>query len=299
MAEDIAKRFRIAFPILRLLQYLVPQGLATSLLRRSMRVVKLEEGIAHRRQLVEGVACDWAIPEGSTDEAILIYLHGGGFVMPQTPNHLRMVARIAKEMGVKALLVDYRVAPAHPFPAALEDCRRVFGWVRSQGFSAKQIVLAGDSAGGNLALSLLMMLRKEGEELPAGIASLSAVTDLTPEKPTRVGFRDPILPGRSMDYYRRSYLGSADPHSPLISPLLGDFTDFPPMLIHVGDEEILREDSIRLAERAKGAGVALRFEIFPRMWHVWQLFPGLPEARRSLMEISDFLKNCLEAARAG
>jgi acetyl esterase/lipase len=202
---------------------------------------------------------------------VLLYFHGGGFVFGMTPPHLQMGAYLAQKLGMRVLMVDYRLAPKHPYPAALNDCETAYFWLMKQGILSQNIVFAGDSAGGNLTLTLLMKLRDSGSPLPAAAVCLSPVTDLTPRDKQPNEFKDPLLPPKAVNLYNQSYLGNQDPHDPLVSPVCGNLRGLPPLLVHVGEEEILREDSVRISNLAKSAGVDVRLEIYPRMWHVWQL----------------------------
>jgi acetyl esterase/lipase len=193
-------------------------------------------------------------------------------------------------MGMRVLMVDYRTAPSHPFPAALDDCVTAYHWLLKQGVVAQNIVVAGDSAGGNLTVTMLMKLRDSGTSLPAAAACLSPVTDLTPRDNLPQGFQDPLLSPKAVRFYNRSYLGNKDAHNPLISPVFGNLRGLPPLLVHAGEDEILRDDALRIASLAESAGVDVRLEIFPRMWHVWQLNLTLPQAIQSLDDIAHFLK---------
>jgi len=221
---------------------------------------------------------------------VLLYLHGGGFVLGLTPPHLQMVSHLAEKMDIRILMVDYRLAPEYPFPAALDDCVTVYRWLLKQGISAQNIVVAGDSAGGNLTITSLMNLRDDGESLPAAAACLSPATDLTNKDNQHQEFEDPLLPPKATRFYSKSYVGHHDAHDPLISPVFGDLRGLPPLLVHVGEDETLRDDAIRIASLAKSVDVDVRLEIYPRMWHVWQINLTLPQAIHSLDDIGQFLK---------
>jgi acetyl esterase/lipase len=254
-----------------------------------MARVHLGAGVNRQAVSADGVPCEWIIPQNSRPDQVLLYLHGGGFVFGLTPLHLKMGAYLARETAMRVLMVDYRLAPDHPFPAALEDCVAAYRWLRQHDIPAQDTVVAGDSAGGNLTLTTLMKLRASGSALPAAAACLSPVTDLTPNHKRREGFKDPLLPGKAMKLYSQSYLGDHDGHDPLISPVFGDLRGLPPLLVHAGEDEILREDAIRIANRAESMGVDVRLEIYPRMWHVWQLYLALPQAVQSLDDVAQFL----------
>lgn len=191
-------------------------------------------------------------------------------------------------------MVNYRLAPDHPFPTALEDCLVAYCWLLKQSFLAQSIVIAGDSAGGNMTVTLMIKLRDDGMPLPVAAACLSPVTNLTEKGSRNQDFKDPLLPPKAVRFYSRSYVGDNEARTALISPVFGDLSGLPPLLVHVGEDEILREDADRIADRAKADGVDVRLEIYPRMRHVWQLFLALPEAVQSLDDISHFLCSHLE-----
>jgi len=172
----------------------------------------------------------------------------------------------------------------------LDDCATAYRWLLKQGISAQNIGVAGDSAGGNLAITLLMKLRDSGDPLPAAAACLSPVADLTHKDNLRKGFNDPLLPPKAVRFYNKAYVGQNDPHDPLISPVFGNWHSLPPVLVHAGEDEILRDDAVRISDLAKAAGVDVQLEIYPRMWHVWQLYLKLPQTIQSLDHITRFLR---------
>jgi epsilon-lactone hydrolase len=297
-ASPVERRIRASLVIPRTLQLFMPRRLSNWVLKRGMAHVRLEADVTREAVLANGVACEWIIPTNSPTDIVLLYLHGGGFVMGLTPPHLQMVAYLANKMGRRALMVDYRLAPENPYPAALEDCATAYGWLLKRGVPAQNIGIAGDSAGGNLTITTLMKLREEGESLPAAAACLSPVTDLSNKYKLDRGFKDPLLPIKAVRFYNESYVGHNDAHNPLISPVYGDWHGLPTMLVHAGEDEILCEDARRMASLAEAAGVEVRLEIYPRMWHVWQLYLSLPQARQSLDEIAQFLKEHMGVDRA-
>jgi acetyl esterase/lipase len=253
-----------------------------------MAHLRLDDGVNRQAVSADGVSCQWVIPQNSPTDQVLFYLHGGGFVFGLTPPHLQMGAYLARKMNMRILMVDYRLAPKHPFPAALDDCAAAYRWLLKQGISAQNIVVAGDSAGGNLAITLSMVLRDSGDPLPAAAACLSPAVDLAKDN-AHPGYQDPLLPPRAVRFYTQSYVGDNDAHDPLISPVYGDLRGLPPLLLHVGEDEILRDGAVRFAELAEAADVDVRLEIYPRMWHVWQLNLALPQATQSLDDIAQFL----------
>lgn len=287
--SPVERKIRRTLPLIRFFQNVIPLSVSQRLLRRGTARVQLPGDVVGETVSADGVPCEWITPKNYTPDQVLLYLHGGGFVFGQTPQHLLMGAYFAKSMGVRVLMVDYRTAPEHPFPAALEDCVTAYLWILKQGVTAQNIVVAGDSAGGNLTITMLMKLRDDHRPLPAAAACLSPVTDFTPkDNPER--FKDPLLPAKAIKFYTKSYLGDNDGCNPLISPVFGNLEGFPPLLVHAGEDEILREDAARIVDLAKAAGVDARLEIFPRMWHVFQINLALPQAKQSLDEIADFFK---------
>lgn len=275
--------------VIRFMQAYMPRRLTGPLNKMGLSRAHLPEGVTRGAVSADGVPCEWVIPRGSPSDRVLLYLHGGGFVFGQTVLHMEMMGYLAPKAGVRSLMVDYRVAPRDPYPAALDDCVAAYRWLVKQGIPAANIVVAGDSAGGNLAITTLMRLRDCGEALPAGAVCLSPVTDLSGEGHVSRDYKDPVIHPKAGKYYNKSYLAGSDPHNPLISPVFGDWRGLPPLLIHAGEDEILREDAVRAAELAKAAGVDVRLEIYPRMFHVWQIYPGLPEARQSLDDVAQFV----------
>lgn len=282
------RRIRAALPLIRFLQTRVPLRWTGRPLRWATARARVPADVTRQVVSADGVPCEWLIPQDSPPDRALVYLHGGGFVFGVTPQHIGMVAGLARQMGVRALVVDYRLALDHPYPAALDDCVTAYRWLLRGGIPPQNTVLAGDSAGGNLVLTTMMKLRAGGEPLPAAAACLSPVADLTePRRPAR--FEDPLLPLRAIRFYNASYVAQGDGRDPLISPAYGDWHGLPPLLVHVGEAELLRDDATRIAAAARAAGVDVRLEMYPRMWHVWQIFPALPQAVASLDDIARFL----------
>ena len=297
MAQTNEQKIRAQLPFIRFLQAYLPLKVARWAEKRSATHVNLPTDITREVVLADGVRCEWLIPPNSPNDQVLLYLHGGGFVYGLSSLHRQMVAYVAQKMSVRVLLVDYRLAPDFPFPAALEDCVIAYRWLLKQGAVAQQIVLAGDSAGGNLVLTTLMKLRASGDPLPTAAACLSPVADLSDRGNSSKGFRDPLLHPKAMRFFNESYTAHQDARDPLISPVFGDWHNLPPLLVHAGEDESLRDDAVQVASLAKAAGVDVRLEIYPRMWHVWQLYLTLPQATQSLDDIAQFLKAHLMAAR--
>jgi monoterpene epsilon-lactone hydrolase len=293
--SSIERKARASLPITRFMQTYIPLPVAHWLLKQGVARVRLGAGVIREAVSADGVPCEWVIPQNNPTEQVLLYIHGGGFVFGLTPPHLQMGAYLAQKMGMRVLMVDYRLAPEYPYPAALDDCVTAYHWLLKQDILAQNIVVAGDSAGGNLTVTMLMKLRDSGNSLPAAAACLSPVTDLTPRDNLREGFKDPLLPPKVVEFYNQSYVGNSDARDPLISPAFGNLRGLPPLLVHVGEDEILCDDAVRIASLAESVGVDVRLEIYPRMWHVWQINLTLPQAVQSLDDIAHFFKTHLES----
>lgn len=232
--------------------------------------------------------------EGAREDYIILQLHGGGYIGAMR-NAYRTFAGLYNEMGcgMSVLTIDYRVAPEDPYPAALEDAVAAFDWLTGHGWKEKQIIVAGDSAGGGLALALCMYLKDRGSELPAGIIAMSPWTDLTASGPSYEENydKDPLF-GNTRDslIYNRDYVGENDPRNPYISPMFGEYEGFPPMLIQVGSIEMLLSDSETVARKAKEAGVLVKLTVYEGMFHIFQMaLKLLPESRAAWVEIGEFL----------
>ena len=231
----------------------------------------------------------------STSKWVILQLHGGGYVGAMR-RHYKQMAGLYSEVGGGATVVtvDYRVAPEHPFPAALEDALEAYEWLLEQGYKNDQIILAGDSAGGGLAMALCHTLKARWRGTPAGIVAMSPWTDLTLSGSSYKDNYDidPVFGNeRSELIFENPYVGDADPKDPRISPLFGDFYGFPPMLIQVGTDEMLLSDSISVAEKAKSAGVKVRLSVYPGMFHVFQMAGTImDESKQAWAEVKRFFE---------
>lgn len=298
MTSTVEQKIRQGLPVVRFFQSYLPPTAANWLIRRGMARLRLPADISRETVSADGVPCERLVPADAARDRVLLYLHGGGFVYGLTPPHMTMVAQLVRLMKIPAVVVDYRVAPTHPFPAALDDCVTAYRWLLKQGWRAANIVLAGDSAGGNLAITTMMRLRDSGDALPAAAACLSPAADLSEKTSVGPAYNDPLLPARAIAMYRRSYVAGNDARNPFISPVFGDWRGLPPLLVHVGEDEILRDDAQRIADLGRVAGLDVRLEVYPRMWHVWQLNLELPEAAHSLADIAQFLRSHLPQSAA-
>ena len=239
-----------------------------------------------------GVPAEWTITPSADPDRVLIFLHGGGYMAGSLDSHRHVVAEVGREAKVRTLALDYRLAPEHPFPAALDDAVAGYRFVLEQGIAPSRIVLAGESAGGGLALATLLRLREAGETLPACVWLSSPWVDLALSGGSLAtkAAEDPLLQEPYLAELARAYLNGADPRDPLISPLYADLQGLPPMLIQVGSAETLLDDAVRLAGAAGSAGVSVTLQIWPAMIHAWHLFyPQLAEGRAALAEAGSFV----------
>ncbi len=259
----------------------------------------LPKGTRVDRVQMEQVPAEWIRPPVVEGPGVLLYLHGGGYSAGSANSHRGLVAQIAAASGIRALLPEYRLAPEHPFPAALEDALAVYRYLLAKGVPPHGIVLAGDSAGGGLAVAVSVALRDRGVPLPAGAVLISPWTDLagTGESLRTRARQDPWLQPQGMPAVAALYHGETPPTHPLVSPLYADLEGLPPMLIHVGDCEILLSDATRLAEKARQAGVPVSLKVWPGMFHVFHAFyPFVPEARQAIRAIGRWIRVRLQAA---
>lgn len=243
---------------------------------------------------INGISAEWVSGKNVPADKIILYLHGGGYNTCSANTHRELSAHISIESCAKVLLLNYRLAPENPFPAALKDTISAYRWLIHNGYSNDNIALAGDSAGGGLCLAASISLRDQGEPAPSSIACISPWTDLkmsggSINTHARI---DPMLNHDVLQVMASSYIGNNDPRSPLISPVYANLKGLSPLLCQVGSAEILLDDSIRIIERAKNAGVDATLQIYDQMWHVWHLAVRLlPEAQKAVRDFGSFIKN--------
>ncbi len=243
-----------------------------------------------------GVPGEWVSAPGATADAVILCLHGGGYTMGSSKATHVVASFLSAASGCRVLVIDYRLAPEHPFPAALEDTIAAYRWLLEQGISRSRIILIGFSAGGGLALSTLVSLRDAHVALPAGAVLISPWTDLagTGESVVTCAEADPWLTDEMNRYHAALYAGGKDLRHPLISPLYADMHGLPPLLIHVGSDEIMLDDSKRVAERAKAAGVEVTLEVWEGLWHVFHAFAyRLAEGKQAIDKIGQFIRKRL------
>ena len=239
-----------------------------------------------------GVSCDRVAAPGASADRVVLYLHGGGYVICSPRTHRRLAYDLSAASGATCVLPDYRLAPEHPFPAAVEDAVAVYRQLLDDGVAPERIAIAGDSAGGGLAVAALLMLRDAGLPMPAAAACLSPWTDMeaSGDSMTRNAEIDPMVRAEGLGQMVDWYLNGADRRDPLASPIHADLKGLPPMLVQVGSDEVLLDDAARLAERARAAGIEVDYQEWERMFHVWHMFaPMLSEGRDAIARIGDFV----------
>jgi monoterpene epsilon-lactone hydrolase len=240
-----------------------------------------------------GVPAHWLAAPGADAGRVLLFLHGGGFEFGSVRSDGELAARLGRASGMRVLFPEYRLAPEHPFPAAIDDVLAAWRWLRSgEALGTRSIAVAGDSAGGGLAVALLVATRDAGEALPAAAVLMSPTVDLTSSgaSMTERADQDPISTPAMLRQFASDYLAGADPKTPLASPLFAQLAGLPPLLVQVGTADLLLSDSERLAAAAAAAGVDVTLEIGEGLPHVYQLMLGTPEAAEATERIGKFLR---------
>lgn len=239
-----------------------------------------------------GIPAEW-VTAPNADDHVVLYLHGGGYVLGSCATHRDLAARVSRAAGARVLLLDYRLAPEHPFPAAVNDATAAYRWLLDQGIAPEKLAVAGDSAGGGLAAATLLALRDADVALPSSAVLISPWVDLaaTGNSLRTRADRDPMIDPQGLDEMVRAYLGDTDPKHPYASPLYDDLAGLPPLLVQVGTEEVLFDDGARIAARACEAGVHVTFEPWDEMIHVWHIFaPMLPEGQAAIDRLGAFIR---------
>jgi monoterpene epsilon-lactone hydrolase len=240
-----------------------------------------------------GVPAEWITTPGAVAERVICYLHGGGYVLGSISTHRELASRLSRAASARVLVLDYRLAPENPFPAAVDDSTAAYRWLHSIGVDPARLVIAGESAGGGLTVATFVALRDAGEPLPAAGICLSPWVDLACQGDSIVTKAeiDPVADKESMLMLAKAYLGDTDPCTPLASPLYADLTGLPPLLIQVGTAECLFDDAKRLAERARAAGVDVTLEPWDDMIHMWHMYAAmLPEGQQAIDRIGEFIR---------
>jgi len=254
-------------------------------------------GVSVEPSEIAGIEVDWLRPKNAREDKVLFYLHGGAYVIGSRRTHRQLVSHIAREAGVTAVIPEYRLAPENPFPAAIDDAVAVYRALLESGFKPENIVISGDSAGGGLSVATLLALRHTGDPLPAAAVLLSPFLDVTAsgESATTRADQDPWFEVEDMAVVARYYCPDETKwRDPLVSPVFANVSGLPPMLIQVGNDEILLNDSTRLADKLEAAGIDVEIEIWPHMWHVFQMFIGkMPESRRAVEKIGAYINKTI------
>ena len=260
--------------------------------QKSMGVIlKNTKEITYSEFQIENMRAEWVrVNRAHTKKHVILYCHGGGYSAGSCVYARTLTSKLATSTSMDVLCFDYRLAPEHPYPAAPEDAVKAWNYLMLLGYGAKDVMVAGDSAGGNLALSLVQILKEEGRMLPGGLVLMSPWTDLTcsgKSHETKAQI-DPVLNEEYLDRARYAYAGQLDMTDPKISPLFGNFHGFPPTYIQVGDNEVLYSDAVRLQRRMAAAKVSVRLDHFEGMWHVFQMAP-FKKAYAAMDRIADFI----------
>jgi acetyl esterase/lipase len=253
----------------------------------------LPAGARHDPVVAGGIPAEWMEMPDALGGRVVLLLHGGGYTSGSPITHRKLAASLSRAARARVLTPDYRLAPEHPFPAALEDAVAAYDWLRASGFAPGSIIMAGDSAGAGLAASTLIALHHAGKPLPGAVVLMSAWLDLTASSPSLETHKDVDLQitGEALRAAGRLYIGDGDPADPRASTLFADPTGLPPMLLQVGGDEVLLDDSRTFAERARAAGVDATLEVYEGMWHVFQFTaPEVPEAEAAIHNIAAFIR---------
>jgi phosphinothricin tripeptide acetyl hydrolase len=260
-------------------------------------VFPVPEGTEIEAARLGGIDGEWVRARRARREAALLYLHGGGYAVGSPKSHRHLAAALSEASGLPLFLPHYRLAPEHPFPAAVEDAVAAYRGLLDMGLPPARLAIAGDSAGGGLTIATLVAARDRGLALPACAVAISPWADLRPggESSRPRAKRDPMIRMEGLDQMAAAYVGNADPATPLLSPIHAELSGLPPLLIQVGTEEALHADAMSLTARAEDAGVEVSTESWGGMMHVWHFFhPILSEGRDAIARIGSFLKAHVE-----
>lgn len=247
--------------------------------------------ISYRAVDMDGIYGEWAgVNRAHIKRYVILHCHGGGYSTGSSLYARTLTSKLAESASMDVFCFDYRLAPEHPWPAALEDAMKAWNYLMLLGYGARDVILTGDSAGGNLALTLSLKLKAEERLLPRGLVLMSPWTDLTSsgESFESKGALDPVLDKAYIERMVAAYAEGQDLKDPLVSPLFGDFTGFPPVYIQVGENEILLSDSIRLRQALADARVPVKMDTYPGMWHVFQMSP-VKAAREAMNKSAEFI----------
>jgi epsilon-lactone hydrolase len=255
-------------------------------------------GFSYRQFDIHGMKCEWINPDGSDATRVLLYFHGGGYATGSINTHRALVSQIARYAGIQAMVIDYRLAPEHKYPAPIEDAVKAYEWLLAEGFLPQHIAFGGDSAGGGITLGTLLYLRDHNRPLPQCAIALSPWTDLTLSGQSyhEKKDHDPMLVHEAFPLWVKNYMGDTPPDAPYASPLLQDLKGLPSIYIQVGEEEMLLSDSVEFGAKAQTAGVHVTLEVFAKKFHVFNAFwRVLPKAREANKKLGHFVHTQLTA----
>ncbi|MGL4373552.1 MAG: alpha/beta hydrolase [Turicibacter sp.] len=255
---------------------------------------KLSKEITTTKTFINGLKCEWISSDDTKKKTCVLFFHGGGYYGGSINTHRMLAGAISKESQVKVLLPNYHLAPESPYPSALEDSIGLYLYLLEIGYNPNHIILAGDSSGGGLSLATVLYLKNHHHPLPRAIICLSPWTDLSNSNQSHLtkATSDPVLSTINLNEATNMYANNEPLNNPYISPIHADFTDFPPIFIQVGSEEILLDDALTLAKRARSFGVQVTLDIWQGMWHVWHLTgERIPESSQAIKEIGLYIKS--------
>jgi len=260
-----------------------------------MSQYKLPKDVQIEKVSIKGINGEWVVPKNVDSSRTLYYIHGGGFYAGSLNTHRTAVARFASALGIRAFHIDYRLAPEHPFPAAVEDCVSIYKWLIESGISSKSILIGGESAGATLTLNTLTACR---DQLPAGALCLCPLTDFAFASESMINQAENELfyTLTELEWIRQIYAGDQDPKNPDLSPIYANLKEVPPLLIHTTDSEMLLDDAVRLNIKAQTEGVNVELKVWNGLFHGFHLLPFLPESKTALQEIAAFSKRILKTA---
>jgi acetyl esterase/lipase len=252
----------------------------------------VQAGVDVQPVLISAIRGEWVVPQSATGRRVILYFHGGGFIAGSPESHRALISRLAHAASARALVPQYRLAPEFPYPAALRDAADAYRWLLTQGITPANIVFAGDGSGGGLVFATLLALRNAGLPLPAAALCFSPWADMTLSGWSMLKNKanDDALSWELLATCARHYLKGASPAEPFASPLYGDFRGMPPIMIHAGSLEVLKDDASRLGERAAAANINVNVEVYEGMPHLFQGLPELPESKVSLTRAAAFIK---------
>ncbi len=291
MASD---EMRAVIEMMRSQQGIADEGLSLEERRAGMEEMQagipMPDDITTTEVDIAGIPGLWVEAPGARDNAYIVYYHGGGYVMGSLSTHKELMGRLSRACSARVLGVDYRLAPEHIYPAAVEDGVASYEWLLAQDVDPANVMLAGDSAGGGLTLATLLSVKNKGGHLPAGGILFSPWTDLTAsgDSATTRAEADPMITLPALLEIAKTYYADANPTDPLISPVFADLSGLPPLLIQVGDAEVLLDDASRLADNAKANGVSAQYQVWDEAFHVFQAMPQLPESTEALQKVARF-----------